>query len=668
MPNSADYDFSGIATAYDVLCGDGRVIRHGAFDWQAGQTIPMVWRHDHKITNYLGHGILEKSNSPSGMRVRAYFNQTPEGRHAKQMVQDKEIEHLSIWANELQENTMQHGSFGQVLAVQKGTIREFSLVLAGQNPGALIDDVVVHGVDGFGEPYEKTDGVYIHTEVPIEVYIAHEEPVVPPVVEEPVVEEAKGEEIQQEDPPPDAEDALSHAEATGIDVFDSLNEEQKLLFNVVLHSAMGGKPAPVTSDGTEDQTGPTLQEVFDSLNEEQKQLLYFMAGELSQDENLQQGDSEMLEKNETHRIFAEGSDGQPANSFSHEDVSRALVEAAKTRSGSLKATFLQHSITDVDNLFPDAQAESPGGPAYLSREMTWVEKVLTATSSRPFARIKSMYADLTPDAARAKGYVTGAAKVDEVIAVLKRVTTPVTIYKKQSLDRDDVIDITEFDVVVWLKAEMRLMLREELARAILISDGRSGADPEKIVETNVRPIYNDDPAYTISAIYNDVGNTKAITAFTASEVVDFVDWVASQMQYYRGSGQPTFYCQPEVLTKLLLVRDANNQRLHRSVSELAEALRVAAIVDVPPMSAMSRAGEVDPTGLPAGTYTIETAGVIVNLKDYVVGMDKGGQTSFFDDFDIDYNKLKYLYETRLAGAMVRPLSAIAVENVTAKTA
>lgn len=663
MPNA--YDFSGMATAYDVLCGDGRIIKHGAFDWQAGQTVPMVWRHQHDSpTNYLGHGTLERSNSPSGIRVRAVFNSTTEGQHTKQMVQSGEIKRLSIWANELNEARLQHSAYGSVLAVEKGTIREFSLVRNGMNPGAIIDDVVIHGEDPYGEPMDIKDGVIIHTGEEIEIYVAEEDP----PESEKEIEHEQQKEIAEEDPPDETKDVIFHADMTGIEILETLNDDQKALFNVILHASLSGGEVPVTGESNSSAEGPTMQEVFDSLTEEQEKLLYFMAGELSQDENLSQGDSEMPENNQTHRIFADGNNDTPSASFSHEDVSRALIEAAKTRSGSLKATFLQHSITNVSNLFPEAQNVDSGGPAYLSREMTWVEKVLGAASTRPFARIKSMYADLTPDAARAKGYVTAAQKVDEVIAVLKRVTTPVTVYKKQSLDRDDVVDITDFDVVVWLKAEMRLMLREELARAILISDGRSGADPEKIVETNVRPIYNDDPAYTISAIYNDIGNEQALSAFTASEVVAFVDWVASQMQYYRGSGQPTFYCQPEVLTKLLLVRDSNNQRLHRSVAELAEALRVSAIVDVPPMSGMGRTGIVDPTGLPVGTYNIDTLGVIVNLKDYVIGMDRGGETNFFDDFDIDYNKLKYLYETRLAGAMVRPLSAIAIELVIAKTA
>lgn len=667
MPKLDSYDFSGIATAYDVLCGDGRLIKHGAFDWQDGHVIPLVVQHKHgSILNFVGHGVLESSSEPSGMRILATFNNTKEGKHAKQMVFDKEIQHLSIWANELTENTLQHSKYGVVLAVQKGTIRECSLVKYGQNPGAVIDDVMTHSTDPYGDELELRDGVIIHTAIPIEIY--EEEIVEPaPVVEEtpeptpepaPVVEETP--EVVQEETAP-----VVHAEQTGLDILESLTDEQKVLFNIVLHSAMTGEPPEKgESDGSEEE-GPTLQETFDSLTEEQKNLLYYMAGELSS-ENLSQGDPDMPKS--SFNIFEDDKNTDSDIHFSHEDVRSALEEAIKTRTGSLKATFLQHSITDVDYLFPDAKNVQPGGPQFLSREMTWVEKVLTSTSQRPFARIKSMYADLTPEAARAKGYVTAAQKAEEVIAVLRRTTTPQTIYKLQKLDRDDIVDITEFDVVVWLKSEMRLMLREELARAILISDGRSGASADKIVETNVRPIYNDDAAFTVSAIYNDAGNLKALSAFTAAEVVDLIDWIAGQMQNYRGKGQPTFYCQPEVLTKLLLVRDANNLRIHRSKAELAEAMRVSDIVEVPPMSAMQRTGVEDPPGLPAGTYTIGTLGVIVNLQDYVIGMDKGGETNFFDDFDIDYNKMTYLYETRLSGALVNPKSAIAVELVLAYAA
>lgn len=672
MPDQASYDFSGIATAYDVLCGDGRLIRHGAFDWQDGHVVPLVVQHKHgSILNFVGHGVLETSLNPSGMRIKATFNNTREGQHAKQMVKDREIQHLSIWANELTENSLQHSKYGVVLAVQKGTIRECSLVRAGQNPGAVIDDVMNHSLDPYGDEMELRDGVIIHTAIPIEINeeeLEEEPKEEPEEVKEEPKEEPEEEANQQEEVVESEKEELLHAEMTGNDILESLNDEQKMLFNIVLHSAMTGEKMTGGESGGDEASGPTLKETFDSLTEEQQNLLYYMAGELSQD-NLSQGDQgdPDMPKN-SFNIFEDDPNTDPDIHFSHEDVRSALTEAIATRTGSLKATFLQHSITDIDYLFPDAKNVESGGPQFYSREMTWVEKVLSGTAQRPFARIKSMYADLTPDAARAKGYVTGAQKAEEVIAVLKRVTTPQTVYKLQKLDRDDIVDITEFDVVVWLKSEMRLMLREELARAILISDGRSGASADKIVETNVRPIYNDDPVYTISAIYNDVGNEQALSAFTAAEVVELIDWIAAQMQNYRGKGQPVFYCQPEVLTKLLLVRDANNLRIHRSKAELAEAMRVSDILDIPPMSGMGRTGVVNPTGLPAGTYNIDTLGVIVNLKDYVIGMDKGGETNFFDDFDIDYNKMTYLYESRLSGALVNPKSAIAVELVIAKTA
>ncbi len=376
-----------------------------------------------------------------------------------------------------------------------------------------------------------------------------------------------------------------------------------------------------------------------------------------------------------HNIFepADG-DEEEKNTLSHEKATNIFTTAVTQRAGSLRDAFkasddvLAHSITDLDFLFPDARKVESGGPQWYSRPMEWVEKVLGATKPRPFSRIKSMYADLTGADARAKGYVTGNQKVEEVITVLKRVTVPQTIYKLQKLDRDDIIDVTDFNVVVWLKTEMRMMLREELARAILITDGRNDTGDDAILSANIRPIYSDDPVYTIDGIWNDVANEKAFSTFTAAETVAMVDWIASQRQYYRGSGSPVFYIQPEVLSQMLLVRDTDNRRIHRTESELASALRVSSIVEVPPMSALSRAGEVNPPGLPAGTYTIETLGLVVNLNDYVIGQDRGGKTAFFDDFDLDFNKYTYLYETRLSGAMVNPKAAISIENVTAKTA
>lgn len=651
MPNS--YDFSGIATAYGVLCQDGRVIKKGAFDHQKGQVVPMVWRHGHEdIRNVVGHAHLGINELPPGMRVKAFFNATDEGQRAKLLVNNKDIKHLSIWANQLDES-MTAANGQSVREVNKGTIREVSLVLAGKNPGAYIDDVVKHSDDPLNPEHIVLDGVIIHTEYGIE--LADEEE-----TEEKPEEEAEEEEV------------LAHADdATVSDILQTLDSDQQKLFSIVLHSAATGEKTPPSKSTGEKSDGPTVQAIFDSLSEEQKNILYYMAGELSQ-EDLSQGDSDLMPKT-THNLF-EDSEKEEENTLSHEQASNILSTAVLQRAGSLRDAFaaddtaLAHSVTDIDFMFPDARKVDAGGPQFLSRPMEWVEKVLGACKMRPFSRIKSMYADLTGADARAKGYVTAAEKVEEVIAVLKRVTVPQTIYKLQKLDRDDIIDITDFDVVVWLKSEMRTMLREELARAILISDGRNDTGADAILAANVRPIYNDDATFTISKIYNDVSNEQVLADFTAGETVILIDYIADARKEYRGSGSPVFYCQPEVLAKFLLVRDTENRRIHPTEAALAEALRVSKIVEVPPMSGMSRAGIVNPPGLPVGTYTIATLGVIVNLSDYVIGMDKGGRTAFFDDFDLDFNKYTYLYETRLSGAMVNPKSALAIELVTAKTA
>jgi HK97 family phage prohead protease/HK97 family phage major capsid protein len=645
----SNFDFSGIATAYNVKCGDGRTILPGAFDHQHDQRVPIVWRHGHSdIRNIVGHGVLGKSEEPPGMRIYGTFNSTPEGQSAGKLVEAGDIEALSIYANELTETRTPAG-----LNTEHGIIREVSLVLTGQNPGAGIDEVVRHSEDPLEPGVVVLDGIIIHADFPIELF------------EEPEEEPEEEEEAEEE------ENLIQHADETISAVLGTLNEEQTNLFNVVLHSAaVGEKPTP-----SDESDGPSMKSVYDSLNEQQTTVLHYMAGELSSAE-LSQGDESPMTN---HNIFEEG--GNEEAVLSHEQINSVLDNARNQRAGSLRDMFrdagldvnqvsdtIQHSITDIDFMFPEARNVKPGGPQFYSRPMEWVEQVLRATKSRPFSRIKSQYADLTGADARAKGYVTGAQKVEEVIAVLKRVTTPQTIYKLQKLDRDDIIDITDFDVVTWLKGEMRMMLREELARAILISDGRANTGADAIQTANIRPIYNDNDVYTIKKPYNDVGNEQVLSAFTATETIALIDYIASARSEYRGSGSPTFYTQPEVLTQLLLVRDADGKRLHRSEQELANALRVRNIVEVPVMSGMSEAGVVDPSGLPTGTYTLATLGVIVNLADYVIGADKGGQTAFFDDFDIDYNKYTYLYETRLSGALINPKSAMTIQLVTAKTA
>ena len=660
------YDFSGIATAYDVLCQDGRVIRNGAFDHQTGQVIPMVWRHGHTdIRNVVGHAHLGVNETPPGMRIKAVFNDTDEGRRAKKLVHNKDIRHLSIWANQLKEKSKVSDN-GTIREVNKGTIREVSLVLAGKNPGAYIDDVVRHSDDPLDPDAIIEDGVIIHTEYSIDLF-----------EEEPKKKKKKNPEweaLMKEFEASLLEDKkdLIHADATVGSVLASLTPDQKNLFSVVAYSAASGEKPPPTKPSGKEGTGPTVAEVFKTLSDEQKNTLYYMAGELSQEANLSQGETDPMPK-KTHNIFEEGEEDD-SRILQHENIVNALTLARDTRAGSLRDVFaaaeivMSHSITDIDNMFPDAKNVDAGGPQFYSRPMEWVEGVLGACKTRPFARIKSQYADITGADARAKGYVTAAQKVEEVIAVLKRVTTPQTIYKLQKLDRDDIIDITDFDVVMWLKGEMRTMLREELARAILISDGRNDTGADAILAANVRPIYNDDAVYTISKIYNDISNEQDLVDFTAAETIVLIDYIADARKEYRGSGSPTFYCQPEVLSKLLLVRDLDGRRIHPTEASLAEALRVSRLVEIPPMSLMERTGDVDPAGLPSGTYDIGTLGVIINLSDYVIGADKGGETNFFDDFDLDYNKYTYLYETRVSGALVNPKSAMTIELVTAKTA
>lgn len=636
-----DYDFSGLATAYEIECDDQRYIESGAFDHQDGQIVPLVWRHGHDdIRNILGHSQLIVNDVPPGIRAKCVFNDTTEGRKAKILVENGDIDSLSIYANELTEQR-DHSK----TRVKHGTIREVSLVLTGMNPGARIDEVLRHSDDPLDPEMIEIAGIIIHSgsSYPLDI----------------------GKELRVSKEKEEEKTIVHEESKTLRNVLDSLTEDQMALFGAIIHSAVTGEKPP-TGDEESNSDGPTLEDIYNDLSKEQKTVLHYMVGELGQDVVISQGDTEAMPNK--HNIFEKNDNGDTTPRLSHEQMVDFLKGARESRVMSLRDYALAHSITDIDYMFPDAKMVDGPGPMYYTRPIDWVEGVIGGTRTRPFSRIKSMYADLTPDAARAKGYVTGAQKVEEVIAVLKRVTTPQTVYKLQKLDRDDIIDITDFDVVVWLKEEMRLMLREEIARAVLIGDGRASNDADKIVETNVRPIYNDDPVYTIDAIFNDPGNEQALSAFSPTEVLDLIDFIADARKAYRGAGSPTFYTQPEVLTKLLLVRDTTGRRIFDSEAQLASALRVSSIVEIPPMSGLTRTGHVNPPGLPTGTYNIDTLGVIVNLKDYVIGADRGGQTSFFDDFDIDYNQYKYLYETRLSGALVVPQSAISVELVIAKTA
>jgi HK97 family phage prohead protease len=598
-----NYDFGGVATAYNVECKDGRTILPGAFDHQNEEIVPVVWRHRHDdIRNVLGHAMLMMSDTPHGMRVRAKLNHSAEGKKARMLVHGKDIVALSIWANELKETKE-----GDKRRVQHGRIREVSLVLAGQNPDAKIDDVVIHSEDPFNPDYVESDGVDIYTGIEIDEFVIHEDEI--DVIED---EDAAGQEVEEVEEVEHEDDE----DETVQDIFESLNEDQKSLFDVVLSAAFEGEtnPKPTSTVGGE---GPTVEEVYASLSEKQMTVLNYMAGIVGQDddeESVSQGDNNM--PTQIHNIFEKDADGNESEAFmAHEAVASALLQASHTRASSLREVFsqhevtplrlamvigsdpelesLSHSITNIANFFPNAKAVDSGGPQfYTNRQQEWVPGVLDATRKTPFSRIKSSYADLTADDARAKGYVTGDQKVEEVIVALERETTPTTVYKLQKLDRDNMLDITEFDVVVWLKSEMRMMLQEEVARAILIGDGRA-AGPQKIAEANVRPIYNDDPTYTIDAIYNDVSNEQSYNDMTNDELIALIDYIAESMKDYRGAGTPTFYCQQGLAVKFMLIRDADNHRLHRSDADLAAALGVSRVVRVPVIDGMSRAGDVE---------------------------------------------------------------------------
>ena len=559
------YDFSGWATRNNLRCSDGRTIIKDAFKENNGQTVPLVWNHQHNDPlNVLGHALLE--NRDEGVYAYGTFNDTESGRNAKLLVQHGDVSALSIFANQLRQ---------QGPNVLHGAIREVSLVLAGANPGAFIESVIRHGE-------ESEEEAVIFTGEKIDIYHADPDP-------EPKKKEEK-------------------------------KEEENLADN-----------------NKKQDSEETVADVFNTLSEKQKTVVYAMIGEAL--ENNDEGDDEVK-----HNIF-EQDELYGDDVLSHSDMVEIFSDAR--RYGSLKESVLQHGIEDIDYLFPDARnLDSP--PQLISRDMGWVQKVMSSFHHTPFSRIKSMFADLTEDDARAKGYIKGKMKKEEVFSLLKRTTTPTTIYKKQKLDRDDVVDITDFDVVAWLKSEMRIMLDEEIARATLVGDGRASSSDDKINEQNIRPIWTDDELFTIKAQVEVASNATA-----DQKAKQFIRTAIKSRKEYKGSGEPTLYTTEDVLTDCLLMEDNNGRVIYDSVSKLATALRVKEIVTVPVMENLSR--EV-------GADTHDLMGIIVNLKDYNIGADKGGAVNMFDDFDIDYNAQKYLIETRCSGALIKPYSAIVIES------
>ena len=576
MPRQCD--FSGYATKTNVPCSDGRVIRKDAFKHNNGQTVPLVWQHQHNDPdNILGHATLE--HREDGVYAYCTFNQTPKGQLAKSLVGHGDIRYMSILANQLKQRVTEvvHG----MIEVVHGMIREVSLVLTGANPEATIDNL----------------------------YFAHSEE-----MDETSAVITFGTEF----------DGFTHADDEGGSGSDR-----------------------------------TLEEIFNTLTEEQKEMVYAMFAMAGGDGQMAQsglGDDDFYD-NEGGTImhfnaFADSANSQTELRHSEQRAQMRsaipqILEDAK-ECGSLRTAFLAHAqeygIENIEILFPEAQTLGRE-PDLISRQMDWVPRVLNAIHKSPFSRIKSTAADITADEARARGYVTGSRKKEEVIKLLKRVTGPTTVYKKQKLDRDDVVDITDFDIIVWIRAEMRVMLDEELARAALIGDGREVEDEGKINEESIRPIWTDDEMYATH-----------ITLDATATPGDQVDAFVRARKQYKGSGSPILLTTNDFLVDILLSKDSLGRRYYNTTAEVASALNVTDIVEVEVMENQKRTN--------AAGEEVQLLGIVVNLKDYTMGADKGGQVATFDDFDIDYNQYKYLIETRCSGALTKPKSALVFEKKT----
>lgn len=586
-------DFSGWATRNDLKCSDGRVIRRDAFKHDDGIKVPLVWNHQHNDPrNVLGHAWLE--NRPEGVYTYGFFNDSESGEIGKILVKHGDICALSIYANQLQQRGCD---------VLHGEIREVSLVHAGANPGAFIDSMLKHGEN-------SDDEAIIYTGMPL--YLSHSDA---DKQEDKADDGEKKETSEKKDDP--EKKTYSDEEKTVADVINSMTEEQKNVMYAMIGRAMDdqGESDPESEDNNDDDskggTNTMKHNVFDKDDRQKENVL----------------------------VHSDGSE------VSSEEISTIFGDIK--RYGSLKDSVLAHGIDNVDYLFPDAQTLA-NTPEFIQRDTGWVKKVMSGVHHTPFSRIKSIFADITEDDARAKGYFKGKLKKEEVFGLLKRTTTPTTVYKKQKMDRDDVVDITDFDVVAWLKSEMRMMLDEELARAYLIGDGRLASSDDKINEQNIRPILKDEELYTIQATVS-----VQSSATEDDKAREFIRTAIKARKNYKGSGQPTLYTTEDILTDCLLLTDTTGRDLYTDVAQLAKKLRVKEIVTVPVMEGVN--------GKNGGALM----GIIVNLADYNVGADRGGAVNMFDDFDIDYNQQKYLIETRCSGALIKPYSAIALELSTA---
>lgn len=586
--NNMDYDFSGWATRNNIECSDGRTIMKDAFKDNDGQKVPLVWNHQHDDPNeVLGHALLE--NRDDGVYAYCKFNDTESGQTAKSLVLNGDVDKLSIYANKLKSNMKQ---------VVHGCIREVSLVLAGANPGAYIDSVVVHSDDADDEE-EGT----IYTDEPISVATEHSE-------------EKKSEE-KEEIEMNDNNSEIKHAE----------NEASE----------------------------KTVQEVFDTLTDEQKDVVYAIIGEAVEEAKKDAGEDEGNEEGEDnmkHNVFDK--DNEREDVLAHSEFLSAAIADAK-RFGSMRESFIAHAdeaglewgdANDFSVLFPDA-VNLDKEPRVVEKDNSWVAKIMSDVKHSPFSRVKNTLGKLDENTARAKGYIKGNKKANIQVAFLNRVTTPTTVYIKNDIDRDDVVDITDFDIVAWQKREMRKQLDKELALAMLLGDGRDVSDQNKINEQNIRPILTDNDMYTIKYTVKK-GQDYQVTGNSASDndskTKGIIRGAIKARKEYRGSGKPSFYTTEDLLTDMLLIEDQNGRVIYDSVEKLATALRVKEIVTIPEMEKYE------------GVY-----GIIVNMNDYTAGADKGGSVNMFDDFDIDYNQMKYLMETRMSGALTVPYSAIVLK-------
>lgn len=679
----ANFDFAGWATRNDLRCADGRIIRKDAFIDNDGMTVPLVWNHDHNSPeNVLGHALLE--NRADGVYAYCTLNNSECGNIARELIKNGDISSMSIYANKLTQN----GS-----SVLHGAIREVSLVLAGANPGALIETVLMHTAEDGGQEAIIYGGEEIE-------YIAHSDDDYEDYEEYEDYDEDDGSDYEDdgsdyeddeyvETDDDEAYEDEEYDEGSDEEIYDDIEEDNDMYYEDEFeHGACGSQ---YLEHGEE-----TVGDVLDTLDPKQKQIVMALIA-MAMEKN---GGSEM-----NHNVF-EGDTWE--NTLSHSEVEEIFADAANC--GTLKEACLQHGITDIEYLFPDAKDINNGAPdMYTWRDMGWVSTIMNGVHHTPFSRIRSIFADISADDARAKGYMqpgsvnttTGAAiwdtnsesttdwegttvewtdnmsgqhravtrdnygnfskqKLEEVFTVLRRTTGPTTIYKLQKFNRDDLVDITDFDVVAWVKKEMRMMLDEEVARAILLGDGRAYSAADKIDENCIRPIYSDNTLYTLHCLTAAVANQT-----TMEKAREFIKGILRTRRHYFGSGNLTLFITEDLLTELLLIEDLNKHRLYKSEEELCTAMRVKKIVTVPEMakSRFTRTEQKTESGT-VYDYTYVLDGILVDLADYNVGTDRKGQVELFDDFDIDYNKYEYMMETRMSGALTKPRSAMRYETYT----